>query len=1039
MLIIIFIFVGSTRADADVTAREKLDEAKAMAVNLASDAKLIFINTDSDVTLDGKAGQWMYFFKSESKNRLYEIDYDDGNISRQQPLHSWEDFQVRFQFQPLPQNWIDSDKAIDVAEANGGSDFRAARGNRYAIKMRLLPPFAMIYPVAVWDISYRSDDNYFDIQVDALTGEVYEIPRVTAREHLADVEAAVAGVSTDAELIEVFSGEMDLEGTAEEWMYWYRSSDQQTHYEFRIQGGQVVQNTQATFPDLTAMETIPDNWIDSDAAIAIAEEEGGEAFRQNETEFPIFAVLFDHENDLPRWEMDYGILGGRRFFVDAFIPVTARETLTDVNTSAVAVAADAQLIRVSTEKLNLTGKSAEWRYLYQSLSQQDLFEFINAGGNIVQSPEVTNPNPGVFLGVEPLPEDWIDSDLVVILAETSGGEAFRESQSEWNLVAELAHPDGWDAPWWALDYQCPGDAWGFQVDAVLETMSARDQLAKVNSTAQGIDPDAQLVYIRSDDVDPDGTATSWKYVYEESVSQTFYEFVVYGEYVVQNGITVTDDALQPGMVPMPLSWYDCDKAMAFAEASGGSQFRSDYSDWSIAAKLHVPASTLGKAPYTGSSQAQWSLYYTSSQANQTFTWDAGQFSDDWNAQVSGTSAHLRSVDAVSDLICWASGTDGCVLLTTDGGYTWVDASGGLDADNYFSIAAIDEMTSLIVTRESASGNAVIHRTEDSGNTWTNVYALNDAWVNGVTMFTETKGIAYGDPVRGEWLLLDTTDGGETWEKRDNAPEQRDWETGNIAFWLNESVGWLGTTMEWIYHTTDGGSTWSRVDVPGLSRINTIACDGNGNVLAASSYNRECVMRSTNNGEDWESIDYPGTDRIRHITFYNNRFWLVTGNTIYKSTTIGSAWSTEAIAYGSLRKISFTESEYYIHGWAVGDYGTIIHYTFDTTPVLESEAKTIPHDWALFPNYPNPFNPSTTIGYHIPAHSTVRLVVYNILGKRVRTLVKEDKPAGFHSILWDGEDDSGNRVNSGIYVYRIETSEKGKGRFFEDVRKMILMK
>ena len=74
---------------------------------------------------------------------------------------------------------------------------------------------------------------------------------------------------------------------------------------------------------------------------------------------------------------------------------------------------------------------------------------------------------------------------------------------------------------------------------------------------------------------------------------------------------------------------------------------------------------------------------------------------------------------------------------------------------------------------------------------------------------------------------------------------------------------------------------------------------------------------------------------------------------------------------------------------------------------------------MLPNYPNPFNPQTTIPYHLPHGSRVKLSVYNMAGQRVRLLVDEAKPAGYHEITWDGRDQAGHLVGSGVYLYRLE--------------------
>jgi len=95
--------------------------------------------------------------------------------------------------------------------------------------------------------------------------------------------------------------------------------------------------------------------------------------------------------------------------------------------------------------------------------------------------------------------------------------------------------------------------------------------------------------------------------------------------------------------------------------------------------------------------------------------------------------------------------------------------------------------------------------------------------------------------------------------------------------------------------------------------------------------------------------------------------------------------------------------------------------------------TIPTVYALAQNYPNPFNPSTTVAYSIKTAGEVELSVYNILGQQVRQLVNEYQDAGNYSAYWDGRDNSGGDVASGVYFYRIASGD------FSDIKKMVLMK
>ncbi len=98
-----------------------------------------------------------------------------------------------------------------------------------------------------------------------------------------------------------------------------------------------------------------------------------------------------------------------------------------------------------------------------------------------------------------------------------------------------------------------------------------------------------------------------------------------------------------------------------------------------------------------------------------------------------------------------------------------------------------------------------------------------------------------------------------------------------------------------------------------------------------------------------------------------------------------------------------------------------------------DLKPLPERYNLEQNIPNPFNPSTAIGYQLPEAGRVRLAIYNLLGQKVRVLVNEQRNAGVFSATWDGTDALGRRVASGIYLYRIQAGS------FSATRRMLLLK
>jgi hypothetical protein len=101
--------------------------------------------------------------------------------------------------------------------------------------------------------------------------------------------------------------------------------------------------------------------------------------------------------------------------------------------------------------------------------------------------------------------------------------------------------------------------------------------------------------------------------------------------------------------------------------------------------------------------------------------------------------------------------------------------------------------------------------------------------------------------------------------------------------------------------------------------------------------------------------------------------------------------------------------------------------------INSPVASYPEEFFLHQNYPNPFNPSTTISFFLPKSEYVHILIYDQLGRLVRKLIDEYKGMGDHSVVWDGRNDAGIPVTSGVYFYRIQSGD------FTRVKKMILMK
>ena len=94
---------------------------------------------------------------------------------------------------------------------------------------------------------------------------------------------------------------------------------------------------------------------------------------------------------------------------------------------------------------------------------------------------------------------------------------------------------------------------------------------------------------------------------------------------------------------------------------------------------------------------------------------------------------------------------------------------------------------------------------------------------------------------------------------------------------------------------------------------------------------------------------------------------------------------------------------------------------------------MPNGYALLNNYPNPFNPETSINFIVPKMSRVMLAIYDILGRKIRTLLSETKAAGSYNVTWNGKNNQGQPLASGLYFYKLQAGE------FSATKKMMLLK
>jgi hypothetical protein len=164
---------------------------------------------------------------------------------------------------------------------------------------------------------------------------------------------------------------------------------------------------------------------------------------------------------------------------------------------------------------------------------------------------------------------------------------------------------------------------------------------------------------------------------------------------------------------------------------------------------------------------------------------------------------------------------------------------------------------------------------------------------------------------------------------------------------------------------------------------------------------------------------------------------VTGFKIYRNDTLAvEIADPEARSYADAGLAAGTY-EYYVTAVYYGEFeslpSNIEEIDCAGDPGSSVDPNAIPAFTELKGNYPNPFNPETTINYSLNRNDNVKIVIYNAKGQLVKTLVNEQKDAGSHSVRWFGKDNNDRQVSSGIYFYRMQTST------YSNINKMILMK
>ncbi len=391
---------------------------------------------------------------------------------------------------------------------------------------------------------------------------------------------------------------------------------------------------------------------------------------------------------------------------------------------------------------------------------------------------------------------------------------------------------------------------------------------------------------------------------------------------------------------------------------------------------------------SGTSEDLYSVFFTS----PTTGWIAGangtilkttNGGTNWFAQL-GTTSQIESLFFLNSSTGYGAGSDGTIIYTFNGGTNWITAVSGTTTVLH-SIFFANSSTGWV-----AGEFREIHRTTNGGLNWSSQYSSSGPWFNFYALSASTAFVT-----GFEGIIYKTTNSGVNWISVYSNAAISFYSLYFTSLTTGFAAG-MGLPTPPIYKTTDAGNNWILVPVPFGNSLN--------------------------------SIHFPSA----------SSGWGCGADQIIMTSDGGLNWSyqTSGVPSSLYRGIFFANTS---TGYAVGTMGTIIKTTNGGITGFQKISGKIPTIFFLNQNYPNPFNPVTKIKFSIPNPSkggawNVRLVIYDILGREVATLIpplgggQEGLKPGSYEVTWDG-----SRYASGVYFYWLITDD------FTETRKMVLLK
>jgi photosystem II stability/assembly factor-like uncharacterized protein len=339
-----------------------------------------------------------------------------------------------------------------------------------------------------------------------------------------------------------------------------------------------------------------------------------------------------------------------------------------------------------------------------------------------------------------------------------------------------------------------------------------------------------------------------------------------------------------------------------------------------------------------------------------------------------------------------------VYLSTNNGNTWIQTA----------------LNNKIVYALAVSGNDIyagsdsgVWRSSNNGSNWSQIFLSNVSFfaiaVSGNNIITGSNN--------GIWL---SSNNGIFW-----LPANLSYAVNSLA--VNGNNVFAGTVAS-VWSSTDNGNYWSENTLH--YSIYSFTYGGN-KIIAGTSNN---VYYSTNNGTNWTQTASINRTIYSLATINNNIFAGTFNNGVYFSSNNGSNWILINQGLGSNPYVmSLLIANNYIFTGTGGQ--SVWRRPLSEIGIgIKSISSEVPSSFSLSQNYPNPFNPSSIIKFKIKDSRFVTLIVYDILGKEVVTLVNEKLAPGTYEATF-----AGSNLTSGVYFYRLTTDG------FSDTKRMILLK